>query len=460
MEMQPTIKAARLYGPGDLRIEKVPRPRCGVGDIRLRIIANAVCGTDVKAFFSGHSLIRSYPIVTGHELVGEVMEVGAEARDFEVQVQPGTAERRQFCEGMRVVVAPVVACERCANCQAGRFEACTNREDVGFRYDGGNAQEMLVPAELLRKKVPAVFAVPEGVPSWAAAVCEPVACVIHAQAKLHRFGVWNRREEAYQDIRGIRPGDLVVVIGGGPLGDIHAELARAGGARVLLAQRSQEKLELARALGIAHDYVLNTEPGVLEEYVRQLTGGDGADIVITACSDPGAQAQALRIARKGGCISLFGSIPRAGGGEPAVALETNRIHNNGPALYGTSGASPFHLPIALRLIAEGKIHPENYVSHVFGLERLETVLRLRGMGGRAMFEELLRQRGAEEFDFLQQNGAALQAAGDLYEHVLAFKGGILKALCAPALEGRKIISLTHFPPHERREILSRLACLL
>ena len=443
------FSAARLHAPGDLRLENRPRPRCGKGDLLLRVIANAVCGTDVKAFFSGHSLIRRYPIVTGHELVGEVIEVGAEAREFEA-----AGEVRQFREGMRVVVAPVVACEKCANCQVGRFEACTNREDVGFRYDGGNAQLMLVPEELLRKVVPPVFEAPAGVPAWAAAICEPIACAIHAQLKLHRFGVWDRRAQRYGNIQGIRRGDLVVVIGGGPLGDIHCELARAAGARVVLAQRSAQKLQLGRAMQIADDYVLNAEPGALEKFVAEQTGGDGADIVITACSDPEAQAQALRIARKGGCITLFGSLPGAAGkAEPTIALETNRIHNNGPAIYGTSGASPFHLPIALQMIADGKIRPENYVTHIFGLERLETILRVRGLRDREMFEDALRRRRADEFAFLSDSTHGVNSIADPYERVNAFKGSIMKALCAPWMPGKEVISLTAMRPAERRKLL-------
>jgi len=449
------MRAARFYGPGKYRVEDIPDPLCGPGDIVIRVAANAICGTDVKSFFSGHSLIKNYPVITGHEFAGTVVQVGSKARRYAVETLSGRDER-SFSEGVPVVVAPVVACEQCTNCKRGLFEACTNREDIGFKYDGGNAQLMRVPEELLWKQVPPVFPVPRGVPLWAAAVCEPIACAIHAQQKIHRFGTWDAKARKYESRTGILPGDLVVVIGGGPLGDVHCELARAAGATVILAQRSQEKLDVARSIGIAHHYVLNTG-GRLEEMVSKQTGGDGVDVVITACPDPGAQSQAVRICRKGGCVTLFGSVPKAPSGEEVVPMPTNAIHNNGPSIYGTSGASPWHLPIALELMAQGKIAPENYVTHVLPLDSLELMLRIRGMNTRAEYDRALAECGAGCFDFLAKKEHGVADAQDGYERVMKFKGSIMKALCAPSLPATQpIISLVHKTPAERRGMLDAL----
>jgi L-iditol 2-dehydrogenase len=447
------MRAARFFGPRDLRVETIPNLTCGTDDVIVRVAANAVCGTDVKTFLSGHSLIKQYPVITGHELAGTIIEVGRNVRRFTVRTMEGDEERR-YEEGMGVVVAPVVACERCGNCERGLFEACTNREDVGFKYDGGNAQLMRVPGELMRKQIPPVFPVPEGVPLWAAAICEPIACAIHAQLKLHRFGNWDKKAQSYGSTTGIKRGDVVVVIGGGPLGDVHCELARAAGATVILAQRSAEKLELAKWLGIADHYVLNAH-GALEKLISDMTGGDGVDIVITACPDPGAQVQAVNICRRGGCISLFGSIPKGASGEATVPMPTNVIHNNGPAIYGTSGASPYHLPLALHLIAQGKITPENYVSHVFPLDKLETVLRIRGIADRAEYDRTLQERGGNYFDFLEDTAYGVADVSDPYQRVLKFKGEIMKALCLPGLPaGQPIVSLSALSPAARRARLA------
>lgn len=450
------MKTARLHAPKDLRVENIPAPACGPNDILLRVLASAVCGTDVKSFRSGHSLIRSYPIITGHEFVGEIVKVGERVRRFEAQTAAGP-ETREYAEGRRVVVAPVVACERCANCLHQRFEACTNREDIGFRYDGGNAEMMLLPGDLLHKQIPPLFPVPDEAPSWAAAVAEPLACAVHAQLKLHRFGPWDRGREAFDSIVGIEPGDLVVVIGAGPLGGMHCELAKSRGATVLLAQRSAAKLGAARLLGIAHHFVCNAEPGALERAVRDLTDGDGADVVITACPSPAAQAQAVRIARKGGAVSLFGSVPRPTQGEAAVPLPTNLIHNNGPGVCGTSGASPYHLPVALDLIAKGHITPANYITHLFPLESLEMVLHVRGMNTREDFEEARSRLGSDAFNFLRQPEFSVAHETDPFQRVMAFKGSILKAICLPAMErSAGILSLVGISPDQRAARLNEL----
>ena len=126
------MKAARFYGPKQYVIEEVPTPKCGPGDILLRVLVGAVCGTDVKAYGAGHSLIRNHPVTTGHEFVGEIVEVGSAVRRYEVETGQGK-DVRQYEEGKLAVVAPVVACERCENCRQYRFENCTNREDIGFR---------------------------------------------------------------------------------------------------------------------------------------------------------------------------------------------------------------------------------------------------------------------------------------------------------------------------------------
>ena len=449
------MRAARFYGPRKYRVEEIPDPVCGPSDIVIRVAANAVCGTDVKSFFSGHSLIKQYPVITGHEFAGTIAQVGAQARRYTVQTLRGPDER-SFSEGMPVVVAPVVACERCTNCKRGLFEACTNREDIGFKYDGGNAQMMRVPEELMWKQVPPVFPVPKGVPLWAAAICEPIACAIHAQQKIHRFGAWDAKARTYESKTGVLPGDLVVVIGGGPLGDVHCELAKAAGATVILAQRSAEKLEVARSIGIAHHYVLNSG-GALEEMVATLTAGDGADVVITACPDPGAQPQAVKICRKGGCVTLFGSVPKSVSGEEVVPMPTNAIHNNGPAIYGTSGASPWHLPMALELMAQGKIAPENYVTHVLPLDALEIMLRIRGMSSRTEYDRTRAECGEGCFDFLSEKPYGVADIEDGCERVMKFKGGIMKALCAPALAPKQpVISLVAKTPAERRKALDAL----
>jgi len=441
------VKAALFYGPRDYRVERIPDPACGPSDILIEVKANAVCGTDVKAYQSGHSLIRSYPVITGHELAGVAVEVGEKVRDFEV-----AGERRRFHKGQRLVVAPVVACERCSNCKAGRPEMCERREDVGFKYNGGYAEMMLIPGELLSKGICPVWEIPEGVPYWTAAVCEPAACAIHAQKKMARFGGWDKEAQGYPATTEILPGDVVVVIGGGPLGLIHCELAKSSGAKVILAQRSRHKLEWAEAEGVANRYALNSKEGELERVVGEVSGGAGADIVITSCPDPGAQVQAVAIARRGGCVSFFGSIPKEAGKEALVPLPTNVIHNNGPALVGTSGASPYHIPIALLLAGRGSLSLDRYITHLFPLELLERVLMTRWMASEEDLSEVLGEKGNDFFEALVD-----APRGELFGALMELKGSIMKALAVPSMDSeRGLVDLTSIPREEKRRVLAEL----
>jgi len=441
------VKAALFYGPRDYRVGEAPDPVCGRADIVIQVKANAVCGTDVKAYQSGHSLIKSYPVITGHELAGVVVEVGDDVRDFEV-----CGERRRFHEGRRLVVAPVVACERCSNCRDGRPEMCQQREDVGFKYNGGYAEKMLIPEELLRKKICPVWEIPDALPYWTAAVCEPAACAIHAQKKIPRFGGWDKDTQTYSASTEILPGDVVVVIGGGPLGLMHCELAKSQGATVILAQRSGGKLEWARSEGVARHYVLNSREGELEKVVSDVSGGAGADVVITACPAPEAQVQAIEITRRGGCISLFGSLPKQDGKEAEVPLPTNMIHNNGPALLGTSGASPYHIPIALSLAAEGSINLDRYVTHLFPLELLDRILMVRWLVSEENLEEALAQKGKDFFEPLP-----LDSGKGLFRSLMDLKGRIMKALAVPSMDaGRGLIDLTSMSGEEKQSALSEL----
>lgn len=441
------MKAALFHGPRDYRVKDIPDPTCGPSDMVIQVKANAVCGTDVKAYQSGHSLIRSYPVITGHELAGVVVEVGEQVRDFEL-----AGERRRFEEGQRLVVAPVVACERCSNCKAGRPEMCEQREDVGFKYNGGYAQKMLIPEELLKKEICPVWEIPGGLPYWTAAVCEPAACAIHAQKKIARFGGWDKDSQKYAATTEILPGDVAVVIGGGPLGLIHCELAKSSGATVILAQRSKGKLEWAKSEGIAHHYALNSRKGELEKLVRDVSGGAGADVVITSCPAPEAQVQALKITRRGGCISLFGSLPKKDGKEAEVPLPTNVIHNNGPAILGTSGASPYHIPIALSLAANGALGLDRYITHLFPLELLDRVLMVRWMVSEENLDEALSQKGD---DFFTPLSAAPRE--HLFQSLMTLKGRIMKALAVPSMSPETgLIDLTSMPSGEKQGTLAEL----
>lgn len=456
--------AALLNNPRDFpqhfEIKAVPRPSCGKSDILIKVAVCAVCGTDVKKYFKGHQLIKSYPIIPGHELAGTIVEVGSEAQKFEVDTGL-EIEKRQYREGDRVVVAPVIACEKCQSCKDHRPEACENREDVGFNYHGGFAEYMLVPGTILKKRIPAIYFVPDNVPFWAAALAEPWACAIHAQKKVFRYGGWIKNKGEYATVKGIHPGDVVVVIGGGPLGCMHAELAKISGAKmVMIAQRSAYKLKRAQAMKVADYYLDDSKEGILEKEVLNLTRGRKADVVITACSTAKAQRQALSIVKKGGFVSLFGGIP-----DKLVEIPTNEIHYNGPLIGGTSGALPYHLGVALDLMAQGKIGSLKYITHLLDLDSLEKILLIKGLPrtdipGFMLLEESVKtirgKKSRDFFDFLREDDYGIDQSWDISLQVGRFKDSIVKALVAPSLSGAGIVSFAHLGNSEKREKLEEL----
>jgi len=446
------LLCAVLEKPKRLVVKNRKIPRIGEGDILVRIAACAICGTDVKKYFRGHRLIKSYPIVPGHEISGEIVAVGRKAREFEVETESGR-EIRTFHEGERVVIAPVIACEKCRNCLEGRPESCVFREDFGFSYDGGFEEYAIIPENLLKKKISPVIPIPDNVPLYMAAMSEPFACALHAHKKLVRPGGWNRQREAYEIIQGIRRDDVVVVIGGGPLGCMHAELAKISGAEtVVIAQHSEERLKMIKKLGVADEYVLNKSTEELVDAINELTDGRGADVVITATSSAIAQFQALEIARQGGVISFFGGVS----GE-AVQIPTNKIHYNGPVITGTSGASPYHIPIILRLMAERKIDATKYITHLLSLHMLERILTVKGLPAFGSLDEIILSRGERFLGFLYKDELGLSRFPTLREKAKAFKDSMLKALVIPHLqEERDIIPLSRIPVDERRNLLNNL----
>lgn len=443
------MRCAVLERPRVWKVKEREIPKVGDGDILIRVAACAICGTDVKKYFLGHRLIKSYPVVPGHELSGEIVAVGKKVREFDVEVD-GRKETRTFKEGDKVVIAPVIACEKCVNCKEGRPESCSFREDFGFNYDGGFEEYTLVPEKLLRKKISPVIHVPEGVPLYMAALSEPFACALHAHKKLVRPGKWNRKKEAYEFVYGITKDDVVVVIGGGPLGCMHAELAKSSRCTaVVIAQRSEWRLEKAKKLGVADHFVLNKTTEHLVDSVNALTDGRGADVVITATSNPVAQVQAMKIVRQGGVISFFGGVNKE-----TVEIPTNKIHYNGPFITGTSGASPYHIPIILRLMAEGKIDATKYITHLLGLHDLEKVLLSSGIPTFETLDNVISAYGKEYFSFLSNKDLGLGDFETLADKIKAFKGSILKALVVPSLpEESSIMPLSNMSPEEKRMTL-------
>jgi L-iditol 2-dehydrogenase len=312
------MQVARFYAPGDIRVEQSAEPEPGPGEVKIRVRNCSTCGTDLKIFRFGHHRIDP-PRVMGHEIAGEISALG-----------DGTAG---WSVGDRVQVIAAIPCGRCTECVRGRMTVCLNQESMGYQYDGGFAEYMIVPAKVLA--VDGLNRIPDGVTFAEASVAEPLACVLNGQ-ELARVGA----------------GDDVVVVGSGPIGCLHARLARSrGAARVFLAELNRERLARAAEL-VRPDEAVCAQDGDVVEQVLKLTEGRGADVVITAAASGAAQEQALRYAARQGRISFFGGLPQDA---PTITCDSNLVHYRELTLVGANGSSPAHNARALDLIATGAV---------------------------------------------------------------------------------------------------------
>ncbi|GAA0988550.1 zinc-dependent dehydrogenase [Acrocarpospora macrocephala] len=320
------MKVARFHAPGDIRIEDVAEPVEGAGEVKIRVRNCSTCGTDVKIYKHGHHHIRP-PRVMGHEIAGEIAGVGEGVTGWE--------------PGDRVQVIAAIPCGRCEECRRGHMTVCPNQESMGYHYEGGFAQYMIVPAKVLA--VNGLNRIPDGLGFAEASVAEPLACVLNGQ-ELARVG----------------EGDDVVVMGAGPIGCLHVRLARSRGAgRVFLVDLNADRLAMAAGLVRPDATICAGDTDAVDE-VLKLTGGRGADVVITAAASGIAQQQALQMAARQGRISFFGGLPKD---DPIISVDSNLVHYRELTIVGANGSSPAHNARALQLIAEGAVPVSDLITH-------------------------------------------------------------------------------------------------
>jgi L-iditol 2-dehydrogenase len=325
------VRAALLYGPGDLRIEEVEDPVAGPGEVVLAIGAAASCGTDVKSVRRGHPSIVRYPSRLGHEFAGVVESVGAGVAN----VRPGD----------EVLCGNSAPCGACHQCLRGHESLC---EDLLYLL-GGFAEKLLVPQRVARTSL---HPLPAGVPLALAPLAEPLACAVHAL-----------------DVVSVGAGDPVAILGGGSLGLMLCGLAASAGGAPIVLDPHPERLETAARFG-AVETVLATRGEDDVARVRSLTGGRGAELVIEAVGRPEAWELAVAMAAPGGTVSLFGGCAR----DSTFTVPTARVHYEQVTLLGTYHHAPRYLARALEVLAAAE-HPwAALAGPVIGLDQLPDAL--------------------------------------------------------------------------------------
>lgn len=322
--------AARLYGKQDLRVEQVPIPHAGPGELLLRVRAAAVCGTDLRMYQNGAKGVdESHPLVPGHEFAGEIEELGEGVTGWQI--------------GQPVSVAPNIGCGTCPQCVAGHQHHCKTMQALGVHQDGGFAEYVRIPAAAVR--MGNVTPIPAGLSFEAAAACEALSCVY----------------SAYERYR-ITPGDCMVIIGAGAIGLMHAMLGLLSGAGlVIMNDLSPQRLEQCTQIESRLVPVADN----LEAEVLRLTHNEGADVVITACAAPAAQQAAFGLGALDGRICFFGGLPK---NKQVVSLDTNVIHYRQLTVFGTTRASLSQYRHALNLLGRGLLKIDPILTHRFQLD--------------------------------------------------------------------------------------------
>ncbi len=340
------MKVARYHAPGDLRIEDAAEPTAGVGEVKIKVRNCSMCGTDLKIYRFGHHHIDP-PRVIGHEIAGEIVEVGAGVAGWAV--------------GDRVQVIAAIPDGTCAECRRGAMTVCPNQRSMGYHYDGGFAEFMVVPSVVL--DVDGLNRIPDSIGYDEASIAEPLACVLNGQ-ELARVG----------------PGHDVLVVGAGPIGCLQVRLARArGAARVFLADVNESRLALS-AERVHPDETIAASSIDPVDAIAKFTDGRGVDVVVVAAASGAAQEQALRMVAPQGAVSLFGGLPKD---NSHITVDANFVHYREVSIVGASGSSPAHNKAALELIASGQVPVADLITHRMPLADVDAGLRVVA-GGEAI----------------------------------------------------------------------------
>lgn len=315
------MKAARLHGPRDLRIERSSIPSAAPHEVLVRVGVAGLCGTDHRIWTGDRPV--AYPRVMGHEFVGRVEAVGEGVTRVGV--------------GDRVAVEPNYSCGTCPLCREGNRNLCLSRTAIGIDVDGCLAELVRVPARCC-------WPAPAQAADEDLMLTEPLAVVVRAVAR-----------------SGARAGETAAVVGGGTLGLLALQVLRARGARVLCIGRSGRRFELARQLGA--EAVHATSQGPLRPVAERFSGREGVDCVVETAGTPEAVNHALDLVRPGGRIVLTG-LPHEATPVTFFSVVRREVTISGSMIYQDEFAE------AMRLVAAGQVRTAPLITHRFPLDEI------------------------------------------------------------------------------------------
>ncbi|HLE52750.1 MAG TPA: alcohol dehydrogenase catalytic domain-containing protein [Anaerolineales bacterium] len=285
------MKAALLYGKEDIRLEQASLPEMESEGLLIRVLTCGICGSDSRMFFNGPTARYINPVILGHEICGEVVEVG-----------PGITDYRA---GDLVGIAPIIPCMHCHACSHGQDNICATAKVIGCNVHGAMGEFMYIPSQMVQ--VGGAVKLPAGASHREAALAELVGCVRHGLRQV-----------------GIEAGDQVLVIGGGPIGATFVQLARLMGAKVTSSELLPRRRELAMEMGA----VEAVDPAAVDLKSRY---GYAFDRVIVATASLPATQQACDLARAGGSLLFFSGYLKGA----TLDLQLNDVHYRELHLHGS-----------------------------------------------------------------------------------------------------------------------------
>lgn len=322
-----SMRATIFHSPGQVTVEDRPLNDPRDGEVRLRVGAASLCASDVRVYRGEKHAEPG--VIPGHEISGVIDAVGEGVDSLH--------------EGARVIVCPVIACGHCRFCLVGRRNRCLNRRTLGYDLDGGFAQHLVVPEELVR--LGHVMLVPDDLRLDIAALTEPSACVL-----------------ASLDLCRVVAGTSLVIIGAGPMGLLHLLLARSAGvAPIIVSEPVAERRAIAERWGA--DLVVNPQTERLDDIVRGATGGYGADAAVLTVGAADLVPLTLGVVRPQGVVNLFAGFPPG----QSVSLDPNQVHYGEIVLSGSQNATTDQYRRTLMLLSSVP-HIDEVVTNRYNIE--------------------------------------------------------------------------------------------
>ena len=334
------MKVAKWYNNKDIRIEEVPTPKPGPNEMLVKVMSCGICGSDIVEWYR----LPRAPLVQGHEIGAEVVEVGESLKKF----KPGD----------RVFIAPKVPCMKCDYCQKGHYPVCSTIKE---RLPGGYAEYVLAPPTLIEN---GTYRLSDNITYDQSTFIEPLACVVRAQR-----------------LAGLRENQTVLVMGSGMSGLLHVKLAKAKKCRILATDINPRRLEIAAALGA--EVTLDAAENVAERLVAE--NGHKVDVVILCTSAMSAVEQAWECVDKGGVIVFF-TVPSP---DKQVTIPINAFWTREIRIITSYYCGPLDITDAINLIETRTITVDDMITHQLPLKDIAAGFQLV-MDGRESIKVIIK----------------------------------------------------------------------